>query len=251
MIDFHSHIIPKIDDGARSEEETTSLLLEAESVGFDKIISTSHYCLSQYEVEEIVRKEKLEKYEENFKLQTNRDIKLILGSEIYITPNIVDLIQENKASTINNTRYVLFELPLHHHVFNLKEIIFKLMENKYKPIIAHPERYLMVQKNPNMLIELIEMGVLFQANYASIIGVYGSGAKKTVKKLLKNNMIHFLGSDVHRENTIYPKIPKILPKIEKIVGKERLLELTTLNAEKILNNEDFDARIPSRVKKFF
>ena len=251
MIDFHSHIIPKIDDGSKSEEETKALLLEARRVGFDKIISTSHYCVRQYEVEEEERREILREIEEDFKEQTNKDIKLFLGSEIYITPNIVDLIKEKKASTINNTRYVLFELPLQHQTFNLKETIFKLMENNYRPIIAHPERYFMVQEDPNMLIDLIDMGVLFQSNYASILGFYGNEAKKTVKKLLKSDMVHFLGSDVHRKGTIYPKIPEILGKIEKIVGERRLKELSTLNAQKILKDQDFEAYVPSKVKKFF
>lgn len=251
MIDFHAHIIPNIDDGSGSDDETNALLQEAKEVGFTKIISTSHYYINRFEVKEAERKIKLKEIEEQYKEKNTSDLELLLGSEIYITSDIVDLIKEGKASTINNTRYVLFELPFHQKVFNLKDVIFSLLENKYKPIIAHPERYKMFQENPNILIDLIDMGVLFQANYASIIGAYGIEAKKTVKKLLKNGMIHFLGSDVHRQETIYPKIPVILNKIEKITGRERLYELTTLNAEEILKDRDFEAYIPTKIKPFF
>lgn len=251
MIDFHSHIIPQIDDGSRSMEETISMLREAKSVGFNKIISTSHYYLSQYVEEELQRKNSLIEIANKFYETAGEEIKLILGSEIYITPDIIDLLKENKASVINGTRYVLFELPLNGEPFGLKETIFRLIENGYKPIIAHPERYPFVQDDPNSLLELIDMGVLFQSNLGSIIGIYGNSAKKTVKKLLQSDMIHFLGSDCHRANSIYPKIPKMVQEIEKIIGERRLRELTVLNAQEILNDYDFEAYRANKVKKFF
>lgn len=251
MIDFHSHIIPQIDDGSRSMEETISMLQEAKSVGFSKIISTSHYYLSQYVVEEPQRKNSLIEIASKFYETTGEEIKLILGSEIYISPDIIDLLKEHKASVINGTRYVLFELPLNGEPFGLKETIFRLIENGFKPIIAHPERYPFVQDNPNALLELIDMGVLFQSNFGSVIGIYGNSAKKTVKKLLASDMVHFLGSDCHRANSIYPKIPKMVSEIEKIVGSKRLRELTVLNAQEILNDYDFEAYRAKKVKKFF
>ena len=76
-------------------------------------------------------------------------------------------------------------------------MITRIKENGYYPILAHPERYLPIQKNFNMLYELQDMGVVFQANYGSILGMYGSGAKKTVKRMFKEDMITFLGSDAH------------------------------------------------------
>ncbi len=251
MIDFHSHIIPQIDDGSRSMEETIAMLREAKNVGFNKIISTSHYYEDKYVVEEQHRENSLIDIANKFFESTGEEMRLILASEIYITPYMVDLIKEKKASVINGTRYVLFELPLNSEPFGLRETIFRLIENGYKPIIAHPERYPIVQDDPNMLIELIDMGVLFQSNYGSIMGIYGNTAKKTVKKLLESDMIHFLGSDCHRANSIYPKIPKMISEIEKIVGSRRLRELTVLNAQHILNDYDFEPYTPRKIKRFF
>lgn len=233
MIDFHSHILPQIDDGSKSFEETIRMLEEARDVGFQKIISTSHYMEKYYEVDEEQRFQLLKQI--NF-----QDIELYLGSEIYVTNEIVQLLNDKKASTINNSRYVLYELPMHSKNMNDKEIIYRLVENGYIPIIAHPERYSYVQEDIEYVDELAEMGALFQSNYGSIIGMYGEKAKKTVKKLLKQNLIHFLGSDVHRAEQIYPKIPKIMKKLSKIVSQEKLEELTTLNAQKVLNDEEID-----------
>ena len=233
MIDFHSHILPQIDDGSKSFEETIKMLEEARDVGFKKIISTSHYMEKYYEVDEEQRLQLIKQI--NF-----QDIELYLGSEIYVTNEIVQLLKDKKASTINESRYVLYELPMHSKNMNDKEIIYRLVENGYIPIIAHPERYSYVQEDTEYVEELAEMGALFQSNYGSIIGMYGDKAKKTVKKLLKQDLIHFLGSDVHRSEQIYPKIPKILKKLSKIVSEEKLEELTTLNAQKVLNDEEID-----------
>lgn len=244
MIDFHSHILPNIDDGSKSIEESINLIEEAKKAGFTDIILTSHYLENYYEANNTERQDLLKQICEN----NNLDVKLYLGSEIFVTENIINLINERKASTINNSKYVLFELPMNNNVLYLKELIFRLIENNFIPIIAHPERYSYVKKNPNMLLELIEMGVLFQSNYASIIGYYGKDAQITVKKLLKNNMIHFLGTDVHRQNTIYKKIPEILEKLEKLIGKEKLYELSNTNPKLVLENKEIIIDNPTKIK---
>lgn len=233
MIDFHSHILPGVDDGSRSYDETVRLLFEAKDVGFTKIISTSHYAIDCYETPEYKRKEIIDQLN-----LENRFPEIILGSEIFLTYNILDLVKEYNASTINGTNYILFELPLRNHFMNLKDLIIKLKENNYRLILAHPERYGMVQKNFNLLYELKEMGVLLQSNYGSILGIYGSNAKTVLKKMLKEDLVDFLGTDVHRENTIYPKVPKAIQKISKYISEERVEELINNNAEKILNGED-------------
>ncbi len=234
MIDFHSHILPGIDDGSRNLEETKNILLEAKEAGFNKIISTSHYAYKCYEVPEYKRKQMIsELSEEDFP-------EIILGSEIFITYNIVDLLKEFKASTINGTNYILFELPLRNEIPNLKDVVNRLQENNYRLILAHPERYSIVQNDFNYLYKLQDMGILFQSNYASITGYYGHAAKSTVKKMLKNELVSFLGSDVHRPETVYKLLPKAFKKIEKIVSKEYLEDLTTNNAELILRNEYID-----------
>ena len=236
MIDFHSHIIPNIDDGSSSLEESINLIKEAGKTGFTAIISTSHYIEGYYDYNQEERK----KYLENLYNAENNDknVKLYLGSEIYITEDMFELIEQEKASTINNSRYILFELPMNSKTFLAKEIVYRAIEKGYLPIIAHPERYTYVQEDINYARELSNMGALFQSNYGSIIGMYGNHAKKTIYKLLEDDLIQFLGSDVHREGQIYNKVPKILKKLEKVISKKKIEELTQINAEKVLNNEN-------------
>lgn len=233
MIDFHSHILPNIDDGSRNMEQTVEILKEAKNAGFNKIISTSHYMEGYYNIDEEQRKKLIEEVKEQ-----NQGIELFLGSEIYVTGNIVELLKDQKASTINNSKYVLFELPLNTKEIMAKEVIYRLIENNYVPIIAHPERYKYVQENIEYIMELVDMGALLQSNYGSIIGMYGRKAESTVKKLLKEDAVQFLGSDVHREKQVYDKIPKILKKLNKIISEEKIDELTIINPQKVLNNEE-------------
>ena len=234
MIDFHSHILPGIDDGSRNLEQSIAMVNEAKKVGFTKIISTSHYMENYYECNEKNREELLEQVQKNV-----NGIELCLGNEIYITNNIIELLQNGQASSINGTKYVLFEFPLiTTRPMNDKEVIYRLVENGYIPIIAHPERYPFIQENPDYLFELEEMGALFQANYGSIIGMYELKAKKTLKILLKNNLISFFGSDVHRPEQVYNKMPKIIKKLKKIISNEEFEEFTEINPEKVLKNEN-------------
>ena len=243
MIDFHTHILPNIDDGSRSIDETFNLIKEAKEVGFDGIILTSHYIENFYETDVPEREVWVKAISENLGAK-GIDTDLYLANEIYISENMMGLLEQRKASTINNSCYVLFELPLNEEPLNLYDVIYSLQENKLIPILAHPERYSFVQKEPELIYDLIEKGCLMQANYGSIIGQYGVKAEYIVKKFLENNMIHFLGSDVHRQNSIYPKIPFALEKIKEIVGEEKLEELTTINPKLVLANKKIEIDEP-------
>jgi len=247
MIDFHTHILPNIDNGSRNIEETFNLIKEAKEAGFEGIVLTSHYKEGYYETDTPEREVWVNAITENLRAK-GIDIKVYLANEIYITDNMMELLEAGKASTINNTCYVLIDLPLDEEPMNLYQVIYSLQENKLIPVIAHPERYTFVQSEPELVYDLIQKGVLMQCNYGSIIGQYGKKAQIIVKKLYENNMVHFLGTDVHKQNTIYERIPEILPQISEIIGEEKLKEITTLNAQKVLENKRIDIDEPKQIK---
>lgn len=214
MIDIHSHIIPNVDDGARSVEETFNILKEAQEAGFTDVILTSHFLLNYYETnaqELIFWKEKLQ---EVLKKQGTK-INLHSGMEIYITNQMEELLENKKILTLANSRYMLIELPLATNVKYFDYVVYYLEAKGIKPIIAHPERYKCVQKDPDIVEEYIEKGCLIQCNYGSIVNLYGREAEKTIKTLLKKNQVHFLGSDVHRENGTYLIILDAIKKNKK------------------------------------
>ena len=247
MIDFHSHVLPNVNDGSKSVEETFKLLEEAKEAGFDGVISTSHYMEEYYEVNVAERKVWINALSENL-YKKNIDLKLYLGNEIYISKNIIDFLETGKATSINNSNYVLFEFPLNSKPMDMYDIIYDMLEYKLVPVLAHPERYSFVQKEPNLVYDLIQKGVLMQSNYGSILGMYGEKAQIIVRKLLENNMVHFLGSDVHRANSIYSKIQSSLGEIEAIVGEEKLKEISSVNPKLVVDNKRIDIDEPREIK---
>lgn len=237
MIDMHSHILPNIDDGAKNIDKSITMIKEAYEAGFTDIISTSHYIEESYNATKKEREKLIRDINKKLEAE-NISIKIHNGAEAYVSINLVDLIESEKLPTINESKYLLMELPMHSEIIYLDEIIYKLKNNGIIPIIAHPERYLYVQENPKVLQSLIDKGVLFQANYGSVIGHYGKSAKKTLKKLLKNDMIHFFGTDTHRSGSIYTQMDSILRKLERIIGKEKLYVLSKINPQRVLDNKE-------------
>ncbi len=250
MIDFHSHIVYDVDDGSETIENSIDILKKAQDAGFKSIILTPHYMEDYYEYNLEQIQEKIKELNQKC-IEENINIKLYQANEIYITNNMVELLQENIASSINGSRYVLFELPMNNEPPNLLEVIYSLLENGKVPIIAHPERYSYIQKDPNKLLELADNGVLFQTNYGSILGQYGKEIEKTAKLLIEHNFIHFLGSDVHKTGHIYENIEEMKKKLRKIISEEKIEQLTNGNAEKVLKDEKIEIEMPSKIKQGF
>lgn len=236
MIDIHTHIIPNIDDGSKSVESSFEMFKEASKVGFTDIILTPHYIKDFNENSVNIREYWVKSLNDALK-ELKIPIKVYVGNEVYVCENLDELIYYKKASTLNNSRYVLFELPMNNTIMYLEQVIFKIFNLGMTPVLAHPERYSYIQKDISYAEKLHDKGVLFQSNYGSIVDIYGRQIKKTIIKLLKKDLVDFFASDVHKPDTIYPVVGESLTKIEEIVGKERLNEITTNNPKKIILNE--------------
>lgn len=239
MIDIHSHVIPAVDDGSANVEETFEMIKEAKNAGFTDIILTSHFLLNHYETETnelIFWKNKLQEVLDKQGININ----LHSGMEIYISNQMEDLIRNKRLLTLANSRYMLIELPMGSTIQYLDHVLYLLESLGIKPIIAHPERYKYVQDNPDIVQEYKDKGALIQCNYASVLGIYGNSAKKAVKKILKSGYVDFLGSDCHKQNQIYTVIPDAVKKIKKIIGDLEFKKISTLNPQKILNNEQWE-----------
>ena len=199
MVDIHSHIINEIDDGSKSIEMTINMLKKAEESGTTDIIATPHFMRGRFEVE---YKEVIEKVEELKKIvkENNIDINIYVGQEVYYSKNLLEYYNDKIIGTINNTKYMLIELPMLD--FDIDEVINTIYELQIRgivPIIAHPERYKQFIKKPSMINSLIKEGMLFQMNTGSIVGDFGKDVKKTAAKYLEHNVYSFIGSDAHRD----------------------------------------------------
>lgn len=239
MIDLHCHILPGVDDGSRNIDETISLLKHALLAGFDTICFTPHYVEPEFLNTKEQNQQILNKIKTAIK-QQNISINLLLGNEIFINDNIPELLENNTISTLANSNYVLIELPMYQEL--PEQIVHKLLNNisdkGFNIVIAHPERYTYIQKNPKKLNDYFGENVIFQGNYASIIGAYGKDAQKTLKKLLKSKQIAYLSSDVHHiSRCFFDDFDLIKKKLMKIVTSEYYEQLTEINPKLIIENK--------------
>lgn len=231
MTDIHSHIIFNVDDGSKSIEESIEILKSLRNIGFDNVIMTPHFIeATEYKIDNKEKIEKLKKISNELKYQ-NIDIKAYLGNEIFINNNIVDYVKKGLIYPLNNTKYLLIELPFHNKIVSLMDLLYEIKIEGYIPVIAHPERYTYFHEDYSLVDELKGEGVLFQCNYSSVIGSYGKEAEKLMKYMLKNHYVDYLGTDIHHStSSVFDKFNKIERKIIKYAGKD--------NYETIKNNCD-------------
>lgn len=234
MVDIHSHIMYGIDDGSNDIETSVEILKDAYNNGVTDIFLTPHYIedskfnCNNNDKNKILNilKEKLQK--------ENISINLYIGNEVFIDENILEHIKNNEIATLNNSKYILVELPMGRMYNNTKEILFNLIIEGYTIVLAHPERYRYMQEDDTKLEELLNMGVLLQGNYRSLFGYYGKDAKKALTKFIRKHQISFLGSDIHRNDGY--NLKKLEKKVLKISKDNKYTEdIIKNNASKIIN----------------
>jgi len=245
MIDMHSHIIPMVDDGSRSFEVTEKMLKSAVSSGFKGIFATPHYITEK----SVRRGDMMNHFSKLKELAKSLGIELYLGNEVFVCPEIVDLVKTGVVSCMNDSRYLLMELPRHNEVNYLEDVIFELGTIGITPILAHPERYRFVHEDPESLYDLADKGVLFQLNSGSLLGDYGDGVKKIAKKLLKANVYQFMGSDAHHYDR-YKVYMEAKGLVSKLVGDDTLKLMTETNPGKVKNNEEVISDLQPMKKNF-
>ena len=239
MIDMHNHILYGIDDGCKTIEESIETIKNMKKIGFNSIVLTPHYIEdSSFKANNNLKLQRLEILKEEL-LKNNIDVNLFLGNEIFINESINELIINKEIRSINNTRYILIELPFNNQILNLDDYLYELKLKGYKIIIAHPERYTYFKDNYEEARKLYDSGVLFQVNYGSIIGQYGSSSLKLVKKLLKDDMVDFISTDIHKpSSSLFDKFDDIKHKIIKIIGEDNFKDISYNNILKVINDED-------------
>ena len=239
MIDMHNHILYGIDDGCKTIEESIETIKNMKKIGFNSIVLTPHYIEdSSFKANNNLKLQRLEILKEEL-LKNNIDVNLFLGNEIFINESINELIINKEIRSINNTRYILIELPFNNQILNLDDYLYELKLKGYKIIIAHPERYTYFKDNYKEARKLYDSGVLFQVNYGSIIGQYGSSSLKLVKKLLKDDMVDFISTDIHKpSSSLFDKFDDIKHKIIKIIGEDKFKVISYNNILKVINDED-------------
>ncbi len=200
--DMHCHLVPYIDDGSKSEEESLHCLKRLQEAGYKKVYLTPHFCFPRYpnEEDDIRRRyDELCEIVEKRRAEEQLTIELAgIAGEYRIDDGFAARLQANKFLRIAD-KYVLIELSLHQHRMGLANIVFDLQMKGHEVILAHPERYPYYSAYSKTLSELRDAGVEFQLNFLSLTGFYGGDAQKRANEYLQKGWIDYLGSDMHNE----------------------------------------------------
>jgi protein-tyrosine phosphatase len=245
MIDLHTHILPGVDDGAKTIEQSLSMVKQAEQAGITTICATPHVlqqATPQFE-------EKIKRSFDSLKTkiaQSGCKVYLTLGSEIYVREDL-DSLKRFDFFTLNNTgRYLLMELPWGQFPPHLDRIVFELQLEGRIPIIAHPERSITAKKQLANAENLVQKGALMQINAGSLLGLFGRKIRRAAEELLRKNLAHFLASDAHdhlaRSLAI---LPQAVACASKIVGREKAEALVLSNPRRVIQGRELAvAKLP-------
>jgi protein-tyrosine phosphatase len=223
-IDIHSHLLPGIDDGAKTISDTERLIKSLEKMGVAQFITTPH--ISHYiwnNSPQIIQ----DNYTETSRLLTeNNSTKPFLAAAEYFMDDWFEKHFQNERLLTLKDNYVLVEMSYINAPIQLYKILFDLQVAGYIPVLAHPERYLFYHKNFIEYERLKKAGCLFQLNLLAVVGYYGEEITKISEHLLKNGMYDFAGTDVHHNN--------------HITAFEQRIKIKTVDAlKKIISNNDF------------
>ncbi len=218
MIDIHAHILPGLDDGPSSMEESMEMARLAYEDGTKTMVATPHNrdvvsTSSWPDVRSLVNQMNRHLDSEGI------DLRLLLGMENHLEMDIPDQLEKGLAVPIENTQYILVELPFEVYPFYTDDVLFQIQLRGFRPIIVHPERTNAIQEDPQILVDLIEKGALSQVTSDSILGRFGKNVEEFTKEILKQNLVHIIASDCH---TAYgsrkPSMSEGLHAAAKVVG---------------------------------
>lgn len=223
--DVHSHFIPGIDDGAQTLEDSITLISFFYEWGYKKVITTPHIMSDSYKNSPEIILGGLAKVREAIK-QQGIPIEVEAAAEYYMDYELEKKIDEKSLLTFGKN-YVLFELSFVLPPDNLYHLIFKMLTNGYRPILAHPERYNFWHNDFEVYEQLIDKGALLQLNINSLTGYYSPAVKKVAEEMIDKNMISLLGSDCHHVGHINLMKQVVFEKsLDKLLSSGKLLNDT-------------------------
>ena len=221
MYDVHSHILPGLDDGAKTVDEFVAMARAAAAGGTTVMLATPH----RRDVTEDFSIPYLRELFANMVEELDArgiGLTLTLGMENHLDPDLPEALARGAALPMNATRYALVELPFFGHPDWVEPALSDIQASDITPVLAHPERIELVQRDPDVLRAFVERGMLTQVTAGSLTGQWGDEVKRFTHALLRRGLVHMLASDTHAPGG--PRSPALLPGMKaaaEIVGAER------------------------------
>ena len=193
--DMHSHLVPGVDDGAQTMEDSITLIRRFQALGFSSIITTPHIKWDHYPNTTEIIQLGLKELQQGLQAAGIR-MPIKAAAEYYLDDHFMELLNAKDLMPIHGNE-VLIEFSFMAEPIQLSQTLFKVQTQGYKPIIAHPERYEYMHREPSAYNSLKDRGCYLQLNTLALTGYYGRGVKEAAEYMLANNLYDYCGTDTH------------------------------------------------------
>lgn len=248
IADMHCHIVPGVDDGARTLKDSLDIVKEEYRQGVRLIIATPHWRRGMFETDRHT-------VEEHFRLlkaaaaEPFPDLNLYLGCEFHVH---IDMIEEMRSSPLfrmNGTNIVLTEFSSEHNQDYIREALNKEISSGFTPIVAHIERYPDAFRDLDFIAELQSMGAKIQVNADSVIGEEGRSVRKQIRKMIDSDLVDFIGSDAHNITDRACHLGQCAKTIEKHFGQAAVRKIMWQHPCEIISAAQRVENVPSAEEK--
>ncbi|MCF8107571.1 MAG: hypothetical protein K9J81_01110 [Desulfohalobiaceae bacterium] len=252
MIDLHSHILPAVDDGPRDWGESLAICRLMVAQGIKKVVATPHYWTGVFEPRADQLQSKISRLVRHLQ-EESIELTVLAGMEVALNLEVPSFAKEKRILPLNGSRYLLLELPQLIPKEQILAVIFQLQLLNIVPIIAHPEKNPMIQKNPELMVEFVKKGALGQITTSSLLRKASKEVRNCAGQLLERRVVQLMATDSHSENARPPLLRQGLKQAAVILGSRLEAEAMVLERpERILRDQSLrlpDIRPPHRQAK--
>lgn len=219
MYDLHCHLLPAIDDGAKDLDTALAMARMAVADGITHMACTPHIYPGMYENTTAIIQRAIQDLTQQLE-QHRIDLKLGIGADVHMVPEVLDGLRSGRIPCLNDTRYLLLEPPHHTAPPRFSETLFDLIASGYVPVITHPERLTWVGNYYEQFVEAVKQGAWIQITAGSVTGRFGEEAQYWSETMLKDGIVHILATDAHNLKKRSPQLAEGRNQVARWVGEE-------------------------------
>ena len=248
MIDLHTHILPGVDDGVKTEDDAVAFARVAVADGVTTIVATPHYRDGFYVNPRSEVLDRVAALRRRLEVE-NISVRLLPGAEIHICPDLVERVRSGHAPTLaDNGRTVLFELSMTQYPFDLENVVYAMRLAGLQVLLAHPERIRYFQEDLRRYEALVRQGAFGQITTGSVLGVFGEEVEEFSEELVRKKLVHVVASDAHNVRGRPPVLSAALARIGGWVGPDLARRMATEFPQAFLDGKDPDVPPPEDPK---
>lgn len=245
LVDIHCHVLPAIDDGSKSWDQSLAMAHMASRDGIRTIIATPHQLGVYSHIKGRRIREAVSQLQQ-FLDQHDVPLTVLPGADIRVEPDMVSALCDGSVLTLaDRRRHVLLELP-HEMYVPLDRCLEQLADAGMVGILSHPERNQGLLRRPELILDLIAQGCLMQVTAGSLFGSFGAPAQEMAERMIRKQCVHFLATDAHGHRARRPLLHRALVRVAEMVGHPTALEICCENPSRVAAGREVIARLPQR-----